>query len=168
MQFSCESCKTQLQIADEKVRGKRLIVRCKRCGAKIGISDPALGPPRAAPRPAASAPPPSQPAPAPRAAAAPAAGAVSVQKRDSDTESTLAIDIAVLESLFPQLPAPPNPPPPIAAVGQGLREFSAADFAAPVASAPPAAEQPQPAAAAPAPAADEERTAVDPLPFGER
>src|SRR5258706_8081407 len=42
MQFSCESCKAQLQIADEKVRGKRLIVRCKRCGAKIAISDPAL------------------------------------------------------------------------------------------------------------------------------
>src|SRR5882724_8362886 len=35
MQFGCESCKAQLQIADEKVRGKRLIVRCRRCGAKI-------------------------------------------------------------------------------------------------------------------------------------
>src|SRR5207248_660698 len=79
-----------------------------------------------------------------------------------------AKDLAGLESLFPQLPPPPNPPPPIAAVGQGLREFSAADFAAPVASTPPAAEQPQPAAAAPAPAAEEEHTAVDPLPFGER
>ena len=67
MQFSCESCKTALQIADEKVRGKRLIVRCKRCGAKITISDPALAggasPPIAAPavraptlqRPAAAA-----------------------------------------------------------------------------------------------------------------
>src|SRR5207248_381312 len=97
MQFSCESCKTQLQIADEKVRGKRLIVRCKRCGAKIGISDPALGPPRAAPRPVASAPPQpvaARPAPAPPA---PAAGAVSGQKRDSDTESTLAIDSDLLE-----------------------------------------------------------------------
>src|SRR4051812_46972196 len=101
MQFSCESCKTQLQIADEKVRGKRLIVRCKRCGAKIGISDPALGPPRAAPRPAASAPPAQsaapRPAPAPSAPSAPAAGALSGQKRDSDTESTLAIDSDLLE-----------------------------------------------------------------------
>ena len=42
MQFGCESCKAQLQIADEKVRGKRLIVRCKRCGAKIALADPAL------------------------------------------------------------------------------------------------------------------------------
>jgi predicted Zn finger-like uncharacterized protein len=57
MQFSCESCKTALQIADEKVRGKRLIVRCKRCGSKITISDPALAggasPPIAAPAPRA-------------------------------------------------------------------------------------------------------------------
>jgi len=42
MQFSCESCKTQLQIADEKLRGKRLVVRCKRCGAKIALVDPAF------------------------------------------------------------------------------------------------------------------------------
>src|SRR3989454_1690202 len=44
MQFSCDSCKAQLQIADEKVRGRRLIVRCKRCGAKIAIADPLLSP----------------------------------------------------------------------------------------------------------------------------
>ena len=92
MQFSCESCKTQLQIADEKVRGKRLIVRCKRCGAKIGISDPALGAPKAPLRPAAASAPPapavSKPAPAPAARA---------EKRDSDTESTLAIDSDLLE-----------------------------------------------------------------------
>src|SRR5437870_3568530 len=44
MRFSCESCKAQLQIADEKVRGRRLIVRCKRCGAKIAIADPLLSP----------------------------------------------------------------------------------------------------------------------------
>jgi len=42
MQFGCESCKAQLQIADEKVRGRRLIVRCRRCGAKIALADPAL------------------------------------------------------------------------------------------------------------------------------
>src|SRR5256885_14795608 len=48
MRFSCESCKAQLQIADEKVRGRRLIVRCKRCGAKIGLVDPlfSASPPR--------------------------------------------------------------------------------------------------------------------------
>jgi len=68
MQFSCESCKAQLQIADEKIRGKRLdrlFVRCRRCGAKIGLADsllanssarvverfPAPGPMRISPRP---------------------------------------------------------------------------------------------------------------------
>src|SRR5207237_4951176 len=78
MQFSCESCKAQLQIADEKVRGKRLVVRCKRCGAKIALADPLLSksPPRVI------APPPS---PAP------------LRDTDSDTESTRAMDSDVLE-----------------------------------------------------------------------
>jgi predicted Zn finger-like uncharacterized protein len=100
MQFACENCKTQLQIADEKVRGKRLIVRCKRCGAKIAIADPALGGPpgprlvaagfpaaRAAPRPAQPQPAPSRPAPAPHPHAA----------RDTDIESTRAMESDVLE-----------------------------------------------------------------------
>src|SRR5436305_740567 len=55
MQFSCESCKAQLQIADEKVRGRRLIVRCKRCGAKIALADPLLS--KSPPRVVESAPP---------------------------------------------------------------------------------------------------------------
>ena len=73
MRFSCESCKAQLQIADEKVRGRRLIVRCKRCGAKIGLVDPlfSASPPRVV-------------------EAAPAGPA-------SDTESTRAMDDDVLE-----------------------------------------------------------------------
>ena len=80
MQFGCESCKTQLHIADEKVRGKRLIVRCRRCGAKIAISDPALGKP--APRPAQ-----------------PSAEAKEPEKprREPDDESTRAMDSEVLE-----------------------------------------------------------------------
>jgi len=73
MQFSCESCKAQLQIADEKVRGRRLIVRCKRCGAKIALADPLLS--KAPPRVVESAPP--RPA--------------------TDTESTRAMDSDLLE-----------------------------------------------------------------------
>ena len=42
MQFTCETCRANLTIADEKLRGKRLIVRCKRCGVQIRIADPAL------------------------------------------------------------------------------------------------------------------------------
>src|SRR3954464_529111 len=45
MQFSCETCKALLQISDEKLRGKRLVVKCKRCGSRIQIADPALGTP---------------------------------------------------------------------------------------------------------------------------
>ena len=86
MQFSCESCKASLQIADEKVRGKRLIVRCKRCGAKITISDPLLS----APRPAL------KPAPAPVPASAPA----SDDEHDSDTDSTRAMDSDLLEKVL--------------------------------------------------------------------
>ena len=73
MQFSCESCKAQLQIADEKVRGRRLIVRCKRCGAKIALADPLLS--KSPPRVVESAPP--RPA--------------------TDTESTRAMDSDLLE-----------------------------------------------------------------------
>ena len=42
MRFICESCRANLTIADEKLRGKRLIVRCKRCGVQIRLADPAL------------------------------------------------------------------------------------------------------------------------------
>src|SRR5207245_1676878 len=104
MQFSCESCKAQLQIADEKVRGRRLIVRCKRCGAKIALADPLLS--KAPPRVVESAPP--RPA--------------------TDTESTRAMDGDLLEralqasrtedglelaEMFPPLPAPQVRPPAI-------------------------------------------------------
>lgn len=100
MQFSCESCKTQLQIADEKVRGKRLIVRCKRCGAKIAISDPALGAarPKLVAAPPVSAPPVPVRAPPPAASAAPAAAAPEEPlQHDSDTDSTRAMDSDLLE-----------------------------------------------------------------------
>ena len=77
MQFSCESCKTQLQIADEKLRGKRLIVRCKKCGAKIALADPAFLRP---------------------AAAAPAA-----KTADTDLEATRAMESDVLEKALQAL-----------------------------------------------------------------
>ena len=80
MHFSCESCKTNLMIADEKVRGKRLVVRCKRCGAKITISDPALAH-RSAPPPAAK----------------PTPGELDHHPRETDTESTRAMDSELLE-----------------------------------------------------------------------
>src|SRR4051812_19197334 len=50
MRFTCESCKALLQIADDRIRGKRVAVRCTKCGTRMEIADPAL--PR---RPAARA-----------------------------------------------------------------------------------------------------------------
>ena len=91
MQFSCDSCKAPLQIADEKVKGKRLLVRCKRCGAKITISDPALAA-TSLPAPASAF------APESAAAAKPAARRVEPEgDRDTDTESTRAMDSDQLE-----------------------------------------------------------------------
>jgi predicted Zn finger-like uncharacterized protein len=88
MQFGCESCKAQLQIADEKVRGRRLIVRCRRCGAKIALADPALADssPRLIEPPSAPGPMRIVPQPVPER-----------QRRDTDNESTRAMDSELLE-----------------------------------------------------------------------
>lgn len=42
MRFSCEKCQARYTIADERVRGRRLRVRCKRCKNAIHLADPAL------------------------------------------------------------------------------------------------------------------------------
>jgi predicted Zn finger-like uncharacterized protein len=133
MQFICESCKANLQIADEKVRGKRLIVRCKRCGVQIRIADPALSPgspSRAAADPSSSAskPPPGpdrdSPAGSPKVATSSPAGPIrnAPAPKPTDTESTRAMDSEVLERALraskeeegTQRAAPPRtvPPPP--------------------------------------------------------
>lgn len=39
MKFLCGSCRTKYQISDEKVRGKILTIRCKKCGAKIMVRE---------------------------------------------------------------------------------------------------------------------------------
>jgi predicted Zn finger-like uncharacterized protein len=39
MKFLCGSCRTKYQISDEKVRGKILTIRCKKCGAKVLVKE---------------------------------------------------------------------------------------------------------------------------------
>lgn len=39
MKFLCGSCRTKYQIADDKVRGKVLTIRCKKCGAKVVVRE---------------------------------------------------------------------------------------------------------------------------------
>ncbi len=123
MQFSCESCKATLHIGDEKVKGKRLVVRCKKCGARIQIADPALGPPPAGAAPLSSAP---VAAPVPKPAAESSPGKPR-RTGDTDTERTQAMDSGVLEQALRASKAddstmnnaapvgrsaPPPPPPP--------------------------------------------------------
>src|SRR5207245_6242666 len=137
MQFICESCEANLQIADEKIRGKRLIVRCKRCGVQIRIVDPALLPSQSGGKAVSSS---SQsggrPEPWPsrgsQSGGRPATGPIaraSAPRRETDTESTRAMDSEVLEKalraskagdaapraaavLAPRSEPPPPPPPP--------------------------------------------------------
>src|SRR3989440_6121728 len=135
MQFICESCKANLHIADEKIRGKRLIVRCKRCGVQIRIVDPALVPSQSTGKPAGSA---SQSAARPEAGpirgsqsgGGPSTGPIaraSAPRRETDTQNTRAMDSEVLEnalraskaedaapraSAVPARRAEPPPPPP--------------------------------------------------------
>lgn len=45
MQFSCSSCSTRYSVPDEKLRGKRVRTKCRKCGAEIVVE----GPPAAAP-----------------------------------------------------------------------------------------------------------------------
>jgi predicted Zn finger-like uncharacterized protein len=101
MQFSCENCKALLQISDEKLRGKRLVVKCKRCGSRIQIADPGLR------TPSRVAPVVATPRSVSTVAGVPTAA-------DTDTESTRAIDTALLARALRQskeesAPSQPGP-----------------------------------------------------------
>jgi len=63
MKFHCDRCKTRYSIADDRVRGKILKIRCKNCSAVITVREgmdgeaaeaPAVAPPIPAARPAAA------------------------------------------------------------------------------------------------------------------
>ncbi|HUH02491.1 MAG TPA: AgmX/PglI C-terminal domain-containing protein [Kofleriaceae bacterium] len=76
MKFHCDRCKTRYSIADERVRGKILKIRCKNCSAVITVrEDMEEAPADAAPpaKPALAARPAAAAKPAPTAKAAPAA-----------------------------------------------------------------------------------------------
>jgi predicted Zn finger-like uncharacterized protein len=48
MKFVCDKCRTKYTIADEKVRGKVLKIRCKNCGNIIEVREPTVRPSAAA------------------------------------------------------------------------------------------------------------------------
>lgn len=49
MRFACESCQTRYNLADEKIRGRILKIRCKSCNHVMVVRDPALVVQEAAP-----------------------------------------------------------------------------------------------------------------------
>src|ERR1041385_66908 len=57
MQFSCGQCSTRYAVPDDKVRGKRIRTKCRKCGAEIVVDGVNVGsaPFSAAPAPTASA-----------------------------------------------------------------------------------------------------------------
>ena len=131
MQFICESCKAHLLVADDKIRGKRLIVRCKRCGVQIRIVDPALLPSQSAGKAAGTQSggrPATGPIRAPQSGGRPSTGPIaraSGPRRETDTESTRSMDSEVLEKALraskadgagpravPAQRSEPPPPPP--------------------------------------------------------
>jgi predicted Zn finger-like uncharacterized protein len=65
MKFLCPSCKTKYQIADEKVSGRAVRMKCRKCGFVIPISEVPPAPPTVAPPGAIDALPPVPKAPLP-------------------------------------------------------------------------------------------------------
>jgi predicted Zn finger-like uncharacterized protein len=122
MRFGCTQCNAKYSIADEKVHGKILRIRCKKCGQIIEVRD------QAPPTSLSSAEPPR---PATRAAAAAAGRSASVPGLDDDFERAFGRVVAgqepvpgdsdktvlfeytrdVMESARPGPGAPPPPLP---------------------------------------------------------
>jgi predicted Zn finger-like uncharacterized protein len=69
MNFICQHCKTKYQIADEKVAGRSVRMKCRKCGEMIVLGKAATTKPEATPLPQSSATAPAVPAarPAPSA-----------------------------------------------------------------------------------------------------
>src|SRR5689334_1156364 len=86
MKVSCQACGAKYTIADEKVRGRKVKIRCKSCGTPIVVDGQSSIPPEAAPGAAGGTPAP--------AAAAPAAGAAwSVNLSDTDQRTMTTQEI---------------------------------------------------------------------------
>lgn len=54
MKFVCDSCRSRYEIADEKVAGQTLNIRCRNCGYMIRLTAPAKGVAQAVPAPQSS------------------------------------------------------------------------------------------------------------------
>ena len=122
MKFFCEKCNTKYAIADDKVHGKVLKIRCKKCSNIIVVRElvPEGSGPRTAPRPTPAAPPARAPVatgPAPRPAPAPVARPVPVAatRPAPAARPAPAQPAAPLAVEIPTAPSRPQPERPVAA-----------------------------------------------------
>ncbi|MEZ4460022.1 MAG: GYF domain-containing protein [bacterium] len=93
MKFYCEQCNTKYSIAEEKVRGKVLKVRCKNCGNIITVRDPQSPAPADASRKASPAAPPKPPG-------VPARVPQTNWYYSVNGQSSAPMDLAVLQSKY--------------------------------------------------------------------
>jgi predicted Zn finger-like uncharacterized protein len=145
MEVSCTSCPARFAIPDAKIRGRKVRISCKRCGAPIvvdgtSLAEGAAKPEPEAPKPAAAAPKPAAAAPKP-AAAAPKPAAAAPKPAAAAPKPAAATPKPAVAAPKPAAPKPaPATPKPAAATPKP-----------PVAAPKPAAAAPKPPPAAPKP-----------------
>src|SRR5689334_22643461 len=111
MKFLCENCKAKYQIGDEKVAGKSVRMKCRKCGHEIVVTaSMALPEPTGttAAAPAVTATSPATVAPEPPPPEAPAAPAKA--EAEDDATSIMAYSPGALRSAIAGATAPSAPP----------------------------------------------------------
>jgi predicted Zn finger-like uncharacterized protein len=150
MKFLCPSCKAKYQIADEKVAGRSVRMKCRKCGFMIQVSSASASPGSLDSEPPemsdaeSSAPPPPPPA---VAAAAPAVKVPAAARAPSPAAPRVAASPAVKPAAAKASALPAPRPPPGKPVGNVpkpavLPARPSSPKAAPAPSAPTAAAAP--------------------------
>jgi predicted Zn finger-like uncharacterized protein len=89
MKVSCQACGAKYTISDDKVRGRKVKIRCKSCGTPIVVDG--ANPPEVPPEAPAAAAPAVAPAPAVEASGADASWSVNLSETDQRTMTTAEI-----------------------------------------------------------------------------
>ncbi|GMV12124.1 MAG: hypothetical protein AMXMBFR56_03480 [Polyangiaceae bacterium] len=118
MEVSCTSCPARFAVPDDKVRGRKVRIACKRCGSPIIVDGTSLGGaaaaapgPAAAPKPAAAAPKPAAAAPKPAVAAPIPAAAAPIPAAAAPKPAAAAAPKPAVVAAAPKPAATPAPVP---------------------------------------------------------
>ena len=124
MKFVCDRCQTKYSIADDKVRGKVLKVRCKTCQNVITVREAGAKPSSASLEPVRASQGSREPVRRPSSAAIPTLG----DSHDAESERThiAAVPTAFMAELAQGRRSTPPPPPPL---GDGIEWFLALEGA---------------------------------------